>query len=74
MEVKAVINGNQEVLRGIEAEIYLKQGEKAIINRRNYCRDNYDYVTSLMKLQAYGKFAAKNTKDTVTYPNNIEVN
>lgn len=68
MEVKAVINNKEEILRGIEAEIYLKQGEKAILNRRKYCQDNYDYIVSLEKMQAYGKYAAKNTKDDITYP------
>ena len=68
MEVKAVINNKEEILRGIEAEIYLKQGEKAILNRRKYCQDNFDYIVSLEKMQAYGKYAPRNTKDDITYP------
>lgn len=68
MEVKAIINGKEETLRGTEALIYVKQGEKAILNRRKYCQDNYDYIVSLEKMQAYGKYAAKNTKDNITYP------
>lgn len=68
MEVKAIINSKEETLRGIEALIYVKQGEKAILNRRRYCQDNYDYIVSLEKMQTYGKYAAKNTKDSITYP------
>lgn len=67
LKIRVTIDGKLEILRGIEAEVYLKQGEKAVINRRIYLKDNNDYIISLMKQQAVGKFSPRNMKNTVTY-------
>ena len=44
LKIEVTIDGKLEILRGIEAEVYLKQGEKAVINRRIYLKDNNDYI------------------------------
>ena len=68
MEVKAIINGKEEILHGTEALIYVNQGEKAVLNRRKYCQDNYDYIVSLEKYNYVNKFTPRNDNENVTYP------
>lgn len=40
----------------------------AILNRRNYLKENTGYISSLMKEQYKGRFACHNEKDTATMP------
>lgn len=65
--VKAIINGIEETLTGIEARIYLLSGEKAVINRRKYMNQYYDCLSSVYKDNAKQHYTPHNTKDTVTY-------
>ena len=66
-QIKAIINGIEETLTGFEAELYLKQGEKAVINRRAYLNQSEDFFKSTYKEKATSQYTPRNTKDTVTY-------
>lgn len=66
-QIKAIINGVEETLTGFEAELYLLQGEKAVINRRKYCEQSDDFFKTAYKDKASQQFTPRNTKETVTY-------
>lgn len=63
LQVKAVINGKEETLVSFEAELYLKHGEKAVINRRKYCEQSNDFLSlSYKEIAAQQFLPRKETK------------
>ena len=66
LQVKAVINGKEETLVSFEAELYLKHGEKAVINRRKYCEQSNDFLSLSYKEIAAQQFLPNNEKEEFT--------
>ena len=65
-EVEAIINEKKEILRGIEAELYLLHGEKAVLNRRKYCEQSNDFLSSNYKDIAKQQFLPNKENEEFT--------
>lgn len=66
LQVKAVINGKEETLVSFEAELYLKQGEKAVINRRKYLEQSNDFLSLSYKEVAAQQFLPRKENEKFT--------
>lgn len=68
--VEAIINGKKETLRGIEAQIYILHGEKAVLNRRKYDERNTDFFNGVAKDRKRNQFTPRRT-DKPVHPKGI---
>ena len=64
-ELEPLSKTEKEIIARLETE---EEAVSAILNRRTFLRGNSEYISSLCREQARGRYACRNEKETATMP------
>ena len=64
-ELEPLSNTEKEMIARLETE---DEAVMAILNRRKFLRGNREYISSLCREQARGRYSPHNEKETITMP------
>ena len=66
-KIQAIMNGQETTLYGIEAEVYERGGESAVLARRKYLEDCEREEREIAHQKKCDRYYARNEKSTATH-------